>query len=116
MKISASLALALAARTAAQRCADSAGTHLPLSAALPAPFALLSLALLVLICLNHSFKVMGLGRGRSVWWHVVPGEKSLFYNSISFSPTLLLLLQLLSFQELLRTRQPSKWVCANTAF
>lgn len=65
VKISASLALALAARTAAQRCADSAGTHLPLSAALPAPFALLSLALLVLICLNHSFKVMGLGRGRS---------------------------------------------------
>lgn len=62
-KISASLALE--ARTAAQYCADSAGIHQPLSAALPAPFALLSLALLVLFCLDYHFKVAGLGCGRS---------------------------------------------------
>lgn len=63
MKISASLVLLL--EQGLQDCADGAGTHLPLSAALPAPFALLSLALLVLICLDYSFKVMGLGCGRS---------------------------------------------------
>lgn len=115
MKISASVVLALAARTAAQHCADSAGTHLPLSAALPAPFAVLSLALLVLICPDYSCKVMGLGCGRSTGlmgcW-----EKLLFCNSIFFPPTLLLLLKLLSFQELFRTRQPSEWVCAYTPF
>lgn len=50
------------------------------------------------------------------WWHAVLWEKSLFYNSIFFPPTLLLLLKLFSFQEVFRTRQHSKWVCANTAF
>lgn len=49
-------------------------------------------------------------------WHAVLWEKSLFYNSILFPPTLLLLLKLLSFQELFRTRQHREWVCANTAF
>lgn len=85
VKISASLVLALAARTAAQHCADSAGTPLPLSAALPAPFACLSLALLILICLDYSFRVIRLGCGRSTGLvaHCALGKVTL---SASFPP------------------------------
>jgi len=87
--------------------------HLPLSAVLPGPFALLSLALLVLFCLDCSFTVTGLGCGRSISLVAISvWGKFLLWQYLLFSP----LSKLLSFQGLVRTEQASEGVYAYIAY